>query len=205
MLFDVPRYRTSAIVLDVFGTLIQPALMRSAAYARLAKASNRPKFRGEVLRQNISIEALAEELGLGHMIPALTWDLNAELSQLRLYDGVADLIHHIKQKGFKVAICSNLAHAYGETVRALLAGADAYVFSYEVGHAKPEPQIYQAVCDALSCDPKTCLFIGNSPRADVEGPVQFGMRAVLASWPKTTPTKVLTQIGLISSPMAPTA
>lgn len=192
-----------AVVLDVFGTLIQPPPMRSAAYARLAEASARPKFRGEVMRRNISLEALADELGFGHLLPILTWELSEEVAQLHLCQGVEGLIPHIKQNGFKVALCSNLAHAYGDAVRSLLPGADAYVYSYEVGHAKPEPEIYQAVCDALSCDPKFCLFVGNSLRNDFEAPLAFGMSALMGGWPNPSLVWALAKLGVLTGSFVP--
>jgi HAD superfamily hydrolase (TIGR01549 family) len=197
-----PNNPIRAVVLDAFGTLIRPSPTRSEAYARLAKASARPKFRGEVLRRDISLEALADELGLAHLLPILRWEIDEEVAQLQPYDGVEGLIPHIRQNGYKVAICSNLAHAYGEVVRSLLPGADAYVFSYEVGFAKPEPQIYQAVCDALNCDQKVCLFIGNSLRADFEGPLEFGMSAILGGWPNPSLVSALSKLGVLTGSFA---
>jgi hypothetical protein len=45
-------------------------------------------------------------------------------------------------------------------VLGLLPGLDAYVFSYEVGLAKPDPAIFQRVCDALGCAPGEVVFVG---------------------------------------------
>ncbi|MGY1426488.1 HAD family hydrolase [Lysobacter sp. A289] len=64
-------------------------------------------------------------------------------------------------------------------MRKLLPGLDAYVLSCEVGACKPAPVICRAVTEALAVQPKHVLFVGDSPRADVEGPVAFGMRAAL--------------------------
>jgi HAD superfamily hydrolase (TIGR01549 family) len=191
-----------AVVLDVFGTLVKAPPMRSAAYARLAEASGLERFRSEVMRRSISLEALADELGLTYLLPILNWELNEEVAQMRFCEGVEGLIPHIKLNGFKVALCSNLAHAYGEPVRRLLPNADAYVYSYEVGHAKPEPEIYQAVCDALSCDPKECLLVGDSLRNDVEGPLKFGMSAILGGWPNPSLLRTLAKLGVLTASFA---
>lgn len=61
----------------------------------------------------------------------------------------------------------------------MLPTLDAHILSYEVGVAKPDPAIYAAVCDALGCRPRDVLFIGDSRRADFEGPQNYGMHARL--------------------------
>ncbi|WP_417277422.1 HAD family hydrolase [Castellaniella sp.] len=62
-------------------------------------------------------------------------------------------------------------------VRRRLPGLDAYILSFEVGVAKPDPAIYEAVCAALGCSPCEALFIGDSRRSDDLGPRAFGMPA----------------------------
>lgn len=62
-------------------------------------------------------------------------------------------------------------------MRWLLPDLDAYLFSYELGAAKPDPEIYVATCTALGCRPREVLFIGDSRRCDFEGPRAFGMQA----------------------------
>ena len=74
-------------------------------------------------------------------------------------------------------MCSNLAAEYGPAVLGLLPDLDAYVLSYEVGLAKPDPAIFQHVCDALGCAPGEVVFVGDSVRCDVDGPRAFGMQA----------------------------
>ena len=54
---------------------------------------------------------------------------------------------------------------------------DAVVISEEVGAAKPDPAIFQRVCNALGCAPGEVVFVGDSKRCDVDGPRAFGMQA----------------------------
>lgn len=80
----------------------------------------------------------------------------------------------------RIALCSNLAYGYGGKVKALLPEVvESKVFSYEVGAKKPEPEIYQAVCEQLGLPPARILFIGDSPRCDEKGPREFGMKSLL--------------------------
>ncbi|MGY0799607.1 HAD family hydrolase [Lysobacter sp. A286] len=76
-------------------------------------------------------------------------------------------------------MCSNAAHAYATRLRELLPDLDAYALSCEVGECKPAPAMYHAVIQSLSAQPRHALFIGDSPRADLEGPLAFGMKAAL--------------------------
>ena len=56
--------------------------------------------------------------------------------------------------------------------------ADALILSYEIGYIKPEPQIYQRVCDRLSLPANAILFTGDTQSADIDGPIEFGMNAI---------------------------
>jgi HAD superfamily hydrolase (TIGR01549 family) len=163
------------IAFDVFGTLIKMNRTLNP-YARLLKAGHADQRR-DFMTQNKSIQQFCEELGLGHMTPTIERELQAELSALSLFDDVQATLQRLRRDGKRIALCSNLAHAYGDCVKALIPGMDAYIFSYEVGAKKPEPAIYQHVCDALQCKARDVTFIGDSPRADVEGPKAFGMKS----------------------------
>ncbi len=45
-------------------------------------------------------------------------------------------------------------------------------------YQKPEPQIYQIVCDKFQLEPKDVLFVGDSIQNDMEGPAAFGMSSI---------------------------
>jgi len=104
-------------------------------------------------------------------------ELAEELAGLVLYPEVEAVLDTLRQVGRRVAVCSNLAASYGAAVRELLPGLDAYILSYEVGTAKPDPAIYEAVCSALERCSGEVLFIGDSQRCDLLGPQAFGMSA----------------------------
>lgn len=75
--------------------------------------------------------------------------LDDELDGLFVYPDVAPALARLHAAGTGVAVCSNLASAYGPSVRRLLPAVSDFVFSYEVGAVKPDPAIYQQVCDRL--------------------------------------------------------
>jgi HAD superfamily hydrolase (TIGR01549 family) len=166
-----------AVALDVFGTLIRTTRDRTDPYTRLLNAvpaDIRPERRS-LLTKNVSLDDLAHSLGVDYLLPVILQELREQTAGFELFDDVPPTLLFLRARGLKVAACSNLATAYGDPVRELLPGMDAYVFSYEVGAAKPAPEIYQALCEALSCRPHEVLFIGDGHRSDVEGPAAYGM------------------------------
>ena len=169
----------STIIFDAFGTLIQRAKKRENPYARLVSPGASADQRHQVLTRNVPIDVFAEELGLEHLIPLLRREIEQEIAALALYPDVLQTLARLRGAGHKIAVCSNLAFEYCATVRLLLPTVDEFVFSCEVGAAKPQPQIFDEACQRLRCRPRDVLFIGDSRRADFEGPVAFGMRARL--------------------------
>ena len=160
------------IFFDVFGTLITQPGHRIDGYSRLFSAERLP-----FMTRNVDIEVFAEELGREHLLPMIRRELASEMAAFVLFDDVACSLQQLRALGYRIGLCTNLAKPYGVAVHALLPGLDAYVFSYKVGFKKPQPEIYQAACDALNCRPEEVLFIGDNREADLEGPQAFGMQA----------------------------
>ncbi|MEK5778117.1 HAD family hydrolase, partial [Acinetobacter nosocomialis] len=64
-------------------------------------------------------------------------DLLFELSTIELYKDTASTLQILKEQGFKIALCSNLAMPYGEQLKKLLPNVfDALFLSYEIGAIK---------------------------------------------------------------------
>lgn len=56
---------------------------------------------------------------------------------------------------------------------------DAIVFCTDVGWRKPARPIFEHVLAQLQAEPRHCLFVGDEPRWDLDGPRSMGMEAVL--------------------------
>lgn len=167
-----------AVVFDAFGTLIGYGGRRVNPYLRLVDAAPGEKTaRLPFLTRNVPVDVFADELGRAHLLPVIRHELAEEVAGLRLFDEVSVTLRKLRTAGTRIAVCSNLAYEYGTAVRRLLPDMDAYLFSYEVGAAKPDPAIYAATCTALGYRPREVLFIGDSKRCDFEGPRAFGMQA----------------------------
>ena len=159
-----------AVCFDAFGTVIQYRVRRRP-YRLLHDA-----FDAEALMtRNTPITQLLEEAGLGGSVDEALEGLREEFRNCSLFDEVPEVMSSLHARGMKVAICSNLAHAYGPLVRQLLPDADATLLSYEVGAIKPQPAIYQAVCQALELPAESVFFTGDSHECDYLGPQSIGM------------------------------
>ncbi len=170
----------SALVFDAFGTLINYIAIRKNPYRRLVESTTgRIVGRRPFLTRNVPVDVFAHELRLSQLIPVIRSELAAEIQGLELFTEVGRVSRKLRAAGIPIAVCSNLAFEYGAVVRKLLPALDAYVLSYEVGMAKPEPEIYAQVCRALARSPGEVLFIGDSKRCDFDGPQVFGMQARL--------------------------
>jgi len=90
---------------------------------------------------------------------------------------------HLRSRGFKTGILSNLPGALGEKLRAtpgFLDPFDHVTFSYEIGSAKPEPAIYRDAIGGLGLEPGEILFLDDRLE-NVEGARSAGMLAELFS------------------------
>ena len=168
----------TAVCFDAFGTLIHYNGQRVNPYRRLVTVvSEEQAERMQFLTRNVPVDVFADELGLSHLIPQIRLELEAEIAGLQLFPEVELTLRKLRAAGKRIAVCSNLAHEYGQVVRHLLPNLDCYVLSYEVGAAKPDPAIYAAVCESLGSRPRDVLFVGDSKRCDLHGPQAFGMQA----------------------------
>jgi putative hydrolase of the HAD superfamily len=64
---------------------------------------------------------------------------------------------------------------------------ESIVFCTDVGWRKPARPIFEHVLAQLRAEPQDCLFVGDEPRWDLDGPRSLGMEAVLIDRRGTTP------------------
>ena len=168
-----------AIIFDVFGTLLR-SVDPHGPYFKLSKLVRSHSFlmkRHEMMTTSKSFTEYIAEAGPSPEAEALTAELDAELAGIRLFDDVAPYLDALKWRGYRTAVCSNLAHAYGDKVRELLPDVERHFLSYEIGLIKPDPAIFAHVAAAMELDPADCLFVGDSERSDVKGPAKAGMKS----------------------------
>ena len=98
----------------------------------------------------------------------------------------------LRDRGLKLALCSNLAEPYAAPILAQLGTPlDCYAWSFDVGAIKPDPRIYAYVLQQLGCAAEEVLFVGDSVEADLAGPTQVGMQALLLEQGKPLALQVM--------------
>jgi putative hydrolase of the HAD superfamily len=88
------------------------------------------------------------------------------------------------RRHFTLAVISDTGFASGRAQDRLLEkdGArdffSATIYSMDVGHAKPRPEIFAAAVQVLGIPPGEILHVGDNERTDVRGALAAGFRAV---------------------------
>ena len=168
-----------AVVLDAFGTTVTPVARIGPYHKVLKGAEDFRAARMAALTLNKTLPELAGHLNLGSVGDHVMEELELEVSGIRAFPDTLPFLANLRERKVAVAVCSNLASAYGDKVRQLLKDCQHFIFSYEVGLVKPDAGIYQAVSDVLGVRPDETVFIGDTSAADVDGPIAFGMKAAL--------------------------
>lgn len=183
----IDPHRINTIVFDAFGTLAAIGKQHHP-YRRLFEMARergrrpRPDDAVQVMTRNCGLREIAKWLGLSLAeteIIGIERALAAELPTIQLFPDVAPTLAGLRAKGFRLGVCSNLAAPYAPQLMDLLPlPLDGYIWSFEVGAAKPAPEIYEAVCDTLQTRPAEILFIGDAHEADCAAPRRIGMQAL---------------------------
>ena len=90
----------------------------------------------------------------------------------------------VLRRHFSLAIVSDTGFASGRAQDRLLekdaapAFFSATIYSMDVGHAKPRPEIFAAAVETLGVAPNEILHVGDNERTDVRGALAAGFRAV---------------------------
>jgi putative hydrolase of the HAD superfamily len=90
----------------------------------------------------------------------------------------------VMRRHYRLAIVSDTGFASGRAQDRLLekdaarAFFTATIYSMDVGHAKPRPEIFAATVEKLGVAPNEILHIGDNERTDVRGALSAGFRAV---------------------------
>ena len=173
-----------AVCFDAFGTLVE-ITDKQQAFRPLFKAltqDKRRELKHRLLREDRPFTDWPEALGV-EVDPYVLLDvLNRQLGEMlsvEMRPGMAGIWARLRAEGLCLGVCSNLASDYVQTLQARWPDRpDVEVLSCKVGVIKPEPEIYTMVLDSLCVAPDRVLFVGNTPRTDIEGPRAAGMKAI---------------------------
>jgi putative hydrolase of the HAD superfamily len=72
---------------------------------------------------------------------------------------------------------------------------DVVIFSCDVGHVKPEREIYEACLSRMKLESGHCLFVGDGSSRELEGAQDMGLQTVMVTgviahlWPEEIPKR----------------
>jgi FMN phosphatase YigB (HAD superfamily) len=123
------------------------------------------------------IAALALELTRLHMagVRRVAWappERVAALREIAPHHRLAILSNFDdSETGYQIIGDTGVAHLF-----------EAIIISADIGLRKPHPDIFRRMMEMLKIsDPRTILFVGDTPRFDITGPHRAGMRTVWLS------------------------
>ena len=99
----------------------------------------------------------------------------------RLYPEAIETLAALKQRGLVLAVISNFDSRLLRILDGLNVGPTfAHIFvSSAVGHAKPQPEIFDIALARFGLAPEQALHIGDSENNDLQGASNAGLRALL--------------------------
>lgn len=103
------------------------------------------------------------------------------LSYIRLYEGVPELLHKIRESGNKAYLLSNAQRLFTGPEMRMLGISDSFdgiLYSSDAGVKKPCFHFYDALFRKYGLDKEESVMIGNEYRADILGATEYGLRSM---------------------------
>lgn len=192
------KRKNKAVVFDLYGTLIH-IRNDSKAFVRLFKELGSENIHGAkraktiAFRENpANLRELARLINPNHSvdIKAFEDEISEEIKRAELYPKSIQVLERLRREGYSTGLISNLLIPYHLPFFELGLDKlmDHWVFSFEAGLKKPDPQIYRLMLDKLKMDPGRVWMIGDNPYCDVQGPISAGMKGILLDRTSSSPT-----------------
>lgn len=159
----------------IWARALAEALSTASEWSTEPKGSAKPFASSDDIRCVARVAAVAYELAANP-----TWEM----------PGARRLVTDLVASGIPIGIVSNAQFYTPLFMEALLGDSpgrlgfcdDLVSWSYEVGHAKPDPRVFAGVTSALhrrGIDPAEAVFVGNDMRNDVATAAREGLRTCL--------------------------
>ena len=191
-----------AVLFDLFETLVTESGTRPPGVSSLAPSlgCERDAFRREwkARRPDVTMGRLSFRQAIGDITAALGCPADeSALQQLceqrlrtkaepfkQIEDHIIFMLDSLRSRGLGLGVISN---CIAEDVAAwphspIAALFDCTVFSYEVGMAKPDPEIYSEATRRLKIDVAHTWFIGDGESDELSGAEHAGLRPLRATW-----------------------
>ena len=177
---EVKQYKTLAF--DCFGTLAFIAKPTHPYKTLLSRRTLAHKDPRSVMCAPWTLQQTALEFDIdisSRDMSVLEQALRDELASITLYPETRSVLESLRAAGYQIAVCSNLAAPYAETIEQELGDLlDVIIWSFNTGAVKPSSKIYEDLLHKSASAPKQSLMVGDSYTADVEGARAAGLDAL---------------------------
>lgn len=127
--------------------------------------------------------ALATECGVAALERDTLVDALIEVdlrTSLVVFPEVPPVLAELRRRGLAIGVCSNWGWDLDAALQAtgMAPLIDVAVTSARAGFRKPHAAIYGSILKALGVEARDAIFVGDSWKPDVLGPISAGMRSV---------------------------
>jgi HAD superfamily hydrolase (TIGR01549 family) len=183
--------KTKAIIFDLYNTLLYTK-HKTKPYLNLFRSLGLSKeemnfWRDKVMTENFnSFEDLKNTINPSSnvYVEKYEYDVQEENDSTHLFDDTKFVLDELFKR-YDLYLISNIATPYKKCFYNL--GLDKWfrepIFSCDVGCSKPDPKIYDIVIQKSGLQPGQLLMIGDSVKADFEGSMNCGIKAILKDKP----------------------
>ncbi len=108
-------------------------------------------------------------------------ELDTWHAAVSLYPDARPTLATLKTRGYRLGVVSNCSYQAGQAIeRAGLADLfDAFTLSFQVGLAKPQPEIYTHACQALGVTYAETMFVADGAFGELDAAAALGITTVL--------------------------
>ena len=138
-------------------------------------------------RLGVLLKGLGRELGAGEMDELVGLHEDMELGPVPdIAAGVAEVLEELHGR-YRLGVISDAIFSPGRALRKLLEHYgllkyfDSFVFSDEIGFAKPTPLVFEAAAGELGVELTQIVHIGDREEKDIAGPHAVGAKAIFCT------------------------
>lgn len=104
--------------------------------------------------------------------------------KIKPFDGVQETFRLFKEKGFKIALLSDLPPEQKGEIWGLKPYCDAILGTESLGALKPDNHSFLKMAEILGVEPSKILYVGNSIKYDIRGARNAGLKCayIRSNW-----------------------
>lgn len=147
------------------------------------------RARGQLNHPRAIVESVCTELGINATTEQIDSIIKVRLERFErasreVDSSIITALRQLKKEGVKICLISNADFIdkmffHKSPVAEFF---DHTIFSYDVGHLKPEPEIYKVALKAMNALPSESMFIGDGGHHELRGAKKLGFKTVLTTY-----------------------